>query len=86
MYPAPLTPHPLPPLVPLHYPTRHLCLLATESERWPPMDWLQRDRQNQPQHADLPATTAIYTGTLEQSGFQYLVWNVHTQRQIHTND
>lgn len=33
--------------------------------------------QSQPQHADLPATTAIYTATLEQSRFQHLVHNVH---------
>lgn len=36
------------------------------------------DRHSQPQHQDLPATTAIYKATLEQSRFRRLVRNVCT--------
>lgn len=47
---------------------------------WTHRGWLRRDRQSQPQHADLAATTAIYTATLEQTGFQPLIWNVYVYK------
>lgn len=73
---------PLP--VPLHSTTRYLCHPETEINLWPPpltcRGCLQREKQRQPQHANLPATTAIYKATLEQSRFQRLIWNVHTDK------
>lgn len=49
---------------------------------WPPVDTQRRDRHSQPQHANLPATTAIYTATLEQSAFQFLVWKTNLQLKM----
>lgn len=47
---------------------------------WTRRGWLRRHGHSQPQHPDLPATTAIYTATLERSGLQHLAWNVHTYK------
>lgn len=75
----------------MHHPSfpSHLCHAESKSKPPPPphiqyihthacKDLLQRRRQGQPQHADLSATTTIYTVTLEQSTFQRFIWNVLT--------
>lgn len=67
------SPKPPSPHVPLHYPTRCFCHArnrkASHGTPQTSRNQLGRESQRQPQHADLAATTLVYTATLEQSRF-----------------